>query len=265
MNDIKIVVPSRGRASSQYTIAALPTSLYAQTCIVVPKEEYKAYRAECDDRVEIIAQPKRIDSIAAKRGWICKELCTSKLLMLDDDLTFQVRYDPAFRPVKDFAEGVRLLEPRRVEHVEQGFRDLSKLMDKWVHGGLGSRLFNNRQVKGVQFNGRCMHALAFTKEACDIIKWGRVNLKEDFDATLQMLRRGYPNFIMHYLAVSPKPYGAEGGCTTERGSSGHSASAHQLAAAHPEYVRVVTKNYKGVPRDEVVVSWQKALRDGGGA
>lgn len=262
MNNLRIVIPSRGRADHQLTIRSLPECLLPQTIVVVPKEDLQAYKRLHGDKVEVIAQPKRIETIAQKRGWICKELCEEKLVMLDDDLVFQVRYDAKMRPTKEITTGVRLLQARGSSEVENGFADLSDLLDKYVHGGFGSRLFNNRQPEAIRYTTRCMHALAYTREACEIIKWGGVNLKEDFDAALQLLRKGYNNFLIQYVAVSPQGYGASGGCTEERAKSGHSQSAHELAAAHPEYVKVVTKNYKGIPRDEVVISWRKALADG---
>lgn len=263
MHDLRIVIPSRGRADHQLTIRSLPESLLPQTCVVVPKEDLAAYKRLHGSKVDVIAQPKRIETIAQKRGWICKELCEEKLLMLDDDLVFQVRYDAKMRPAKAITPGVRLLQARGAAEVEAGFADLSDLLDKYVHGGFGSRLFNNGQPEALRHTTRCMHALAYTREACDIIKWGKVNLKEDFDAALQLLRKGYDNFLIQYVAVSPQGrYGAAGGCSEERAKTGHSQSAHELAAAHPEYVKVVTKNYKGIPRDEVVISWRKALADG---
>jgi hypothetical protein len=37
------------------------------------------------------------------------------------------------------------------------------------------------------------------------------------------------------------------------------AEAEKLAALHPGLVKVVQKDYKGVPRKEVIVQWKKAL------
>ena len=60
------------------------------------------------------------------------------------------------------------------------------------------------------------------------------------------------------------PCGSRSTSSTRRLVAASDAAALRLAELHHPFVRVVDKAYKGVPRKEVVVSWKKALKSGGG-
>ena len=81
---------------------------------------------------------------------------------------------------------------------------------------------------------------------------------------LTLYRAGHPSYQVYDWCVAPGAYGAPGGCSSERTVAASDAAALRLAELHHPFVRVVDKAYKGVPRKEVVVSWKKALKSGGG-
>lgn len=278
MDNTLIVIPTRGRTERQLTYRYLPESLRPSTILVAPRNELAALRARCPEARNIVAQPDHIDTIAKKRAWILGEMPGmkgKKVIMLDDDLAFFVRCAPKDRYFDDAAgywkvkpeaaaRGVKLARVATAvgdrKKVAEAFGQWSKLLDKYAHVGMGSRLGNHYERDEIGYTQRHVHALGYRVDTWRaVVKPNRVNLKEDFDYNLQLLRAGHDNAQIHYVFVGPGAYGSPGGCTEERARVGHDAAAVKLAQLHPELVRVVKRNYQGIPRLEVVVRWQKAF------
>lgn len=273
MKDLTIFIPTRGRIDKQVTLASLPKELLDRVVLVAPKEEVKALRQLHSN---VVAQPSSVINIAQKRAWIIKHLCdTDKLLMMDDDLYWNSRQvtdaNGKEQFVKEFFDDERgktrllLANPK---HVVAAVKEFSKYLDKYAHAGFGSRMGNSRIPEATRTTTRMMHALGYvTNIAKKEIVFNRINQKEDFDYTLQLLRKGFNNIVIHHTFVETKGYGMAGGCKEEREAVGHDDSAYRLAELHPEFVSVVERNYKtGIPRKEVVVQWKKAYeshRSGG--
>jgi hypothetical protein len=272
--DMKIAIPSRGRAGNTQTIAGLPRVLRPNTLIVVPASQREDYIdalhqadgwSNSEARSAVYDIPDEDITIARKRHLMMQTMHmmgVEKVLMLDDDLFFYHRY------WKQEAKGGngdwRLLDSDQ-DTVLRWFGKLEeRLSPDMPHGGFGPRQGNNNFPTGwVDRGSRMMLALGYhVPTALEKAEWGRIETREDMDVSLQLLRAGLPNTVTHDFCVGQKTYAAAGGCTGQRTQESSDADAHKLAEFHPGLVRVVKKDYKGHPRKEVVVQWKRALDQG---
>jgi hypothetical protein len=254
---MQLIIPTRGRTDRQFTLQALPPQLRKLTTIVCPKTEM--IRLKClDDDIDVIAQPDPTMTIAQKRKWIIEEWHRrghEKILMLDDDLIFSTRIS---------ANGTRLRPIQGVELIREFARIEEKLSPACPHAGFGQRQGNNNVARGWKSPGRMMYSLGYflpiVAKECEL---GRIETREDFDLSLQLLRKGYPNAIWNTTVADQHKYDAPGGVTNERTVESSNADALKLAELHPGYVTTVQKDYEAsVPRIEVICRWKSALEDG---
>src|SRR6201981_2746776 len=153
--------------------------------------------------------PKTHDGISRTREWILDELAFQRderyVLMVDDDMDFCYRpnmADPALETIKD------------LERFEAMFETLEQwLKEGFVHVGIGARQGSNHVFEPYRDVARMMNAYAYDTQALrDIgVKMGRVPVMEDFDLTLQLLRKGYPNRVSYQYVWNQRGSGAEGG------------------------------------------------------
>ena len=96
------------------------------------------------------------------------------------------------------------------------------------------------------------------------IRWDRMRFMEDFDVTLSLLRRGFPNTVQFGWCVGQGASNAPGGVSDARTPESVKLEAETLRHYHPEYVKVMqkqAKNWQGMDtRYDVSVSWKKALQ-----
>lgn len=246
---MKIYIPTRGRVDRQITLRSLPASLRGRTWLVAPKDEVPHLKKL---HKNVTAQPDEVTTIAAKREWIVKQHKGDKLIMLDDDCGFYARGKNGL--LKEYANDAV---------IEELFQWVEDQLDAFAHVGISSRMGNNRVEEPEKRTSRMMHAIAFHVPTMKrVVEFNRVAMREDFDYTLQLLRAGYDNIVKYDVCVAPGSYGAKGGCADERTVQKSDEEAEKLAALHPGLVKVVQKDYLGVPRKEVVVQWKKALGHG---
>ena len=95
-----------------------------------------------------------------------------------------------------------------------------------------------------------------------MITFGRLEVMEDFDVALRLLRAGHDNVILNNWANNQAGSGKEGGCSHFRTPELHAACASKLASLHPGFVKVVQKTTKGAwgggTRTDVNIAWKKA-------
>lgn len=244
---MRIYIPTRGRVGKQVTLRSLTARLRSRTWLVAPKDEVQGLKLL---HPNVIAQPASITTIAAKRAWIVKQHTTSdKLIMLDDDVGFYARGPKGL--LREYATDAV---------IEELFQWVEDSLDDYAHIGISSRMGNNHVEEAVKQTTRMMHAIAYhTHVMKKVVKFNRVAMREDFDYTLQLLRAGYDNMVRYDVCVAPGSYGAAGGCAVERTVAKSDEEAEKLAKLHPGLVKVVEKDYLGVPRKEVIVQWKKAL------
>jgi hypothetical protein len=253
-NALRIVIPTYRRKEHQVTFSHVPPEWRARTTFVADGRDCTSLRLLFGNTgAEFLEHPADVTTIAAKRAWIIRQTQWSKVLMLDDDLR------PCSRRT---GSGLPTALPKEVDEM---FRLVEAKLDEVVHCGISSRQGNNHFEPGWNRNKRMMYALGYrtdvVREVCEL---GRITTREDFDYTLQLLRKGYPNAVYGYFCVDQR-YDKDGGCKAEgRTVERSNADAERLAALHPGLIRIVEKQYKtSVPRKEVVVSWAKAFNPEG--
>jgi hypothetical protein len=168
--------------------------------------------------------------------------------------------DPALETIKDlerFEAMFSLLE----QWLEEGF----------VHIGLAARQGSNHFLGPETYRDvtRMMNAYCYDTHALKElnVELGRIPVMEDFDLTLQLLRKGYPNRVSYQYVWNQRGSGAEGGCSSYRTAEMQMMAAQQLQKYHPAYVTLITKTtgsvWKGMEeREDVTIQWLKAWEDG---
>ena len=249
---MQIIITTRGRIHEQDTLQRLPPELRQRTTLIPPKREVDSLHRLYPD-VKIAWEPYRNMKLPQKREWIVQtwhDAGYTKILMLDDDLNFATR------------KSKRLSKSTDEELIAAFQRIEDKLGPKFPHVGLGQRQFNNHIAEvGWKIPGKMQCALGYylpvvTKE----VRWDLVVLRSDYCASLQLLLKGYENAVWTETVVEQaRGFDAPGGCSTYRTVAMSDAEAWKLQRLYPEYVSVVDRDYKGLPRKEVVVQWKKAL------
>lgn len=255
---MKIFIPTYKRVGLQYTWKSLTPELREKTLLVCPTEEMHGHEKTIPSK-NIMWQPTRITTISQKREWIAQQarnMGATKFLMLDDDLEFHARW-------LDAAENkVRLSKRGAIPSViNDFFSELEKKLDTYAHVGISARQTNSTQPGRDWIEcQRMMYAFGYqTEVVLREVEFGRVKFREDFDYTLQLLRKGYKNVVGYDVCVDPKAYAAKGGCSEERTMESSNEEAEKLAALHPGFVKVKEMEYKtSLHRKEVTCYWKKA-------
>lgn len=289
-----LYIPTRGRTTEeqQDTLRSLPESWRkGRTVVVCPQAEMKWFK-EHFPGTAVLPQPDPKMTIAAKRKWIFERAHRQgfqKIMMLDDDLRFGLRHEfhkefagygrrpwpewNKFHERNPDAHRLYLTQPDDPK-LPKMFQQIELMLNKFAHGGISPRLMN--QQFGYQFsiNMRVNYALAFhVPTVIQHVKLGRIEHREDYDYTLQLMKAGFENAVYTWgICEQYHGFGAEGGASDERSVKASNADAHKLARLHPGMVRVVEKNYKASwdktgdsivkNRLEVVISWKKAAEQG---
>lgn len=280
--DFQIVIPTHNRPTSQITLMEFPEDMRKNVLVITSTQKdadiiRKKYKHK---RVFAIENPK-VNSIAKKRHWIMKYVESTKIMMLDDDMYFFRRCPTKYRTIEDGKSGGQWrIKPEykhlkcakflnreflTPSHIRYAFDHLERLMEKFAHVCISSRMGNDKVREEVKYVGRAMHAIGFRRDIYleEGLSFAQIPMREDFNITLHLLRRGYPNAIIQYFTVGPKPYGSAGGCSEERTVETSNSDADVLAKEHYPFVKVTEKSYKGVnsvPRKETIIFWQKAYQ-----
>ncbi len=247
---MRIYIPTYERPNTQTTFNALPPNWQQRTTFVLNAWDRKYMdKWILDSGAEFLITD--LKTIAAKRAFIISQALERKICMMDDDLRFSVR------------SAGKLVKAQKID-INRHLYELSDKLDEFVHAGFSARQGNNRLPDGWKTPHRMMYVLGYRpsvlREKCEL---GRIETREDFDYTLQLLRQGYPNAVQCDICVDQK-YNMKGGCSSQRTVEASNADADKLAELHPGYVKVVEKEYlASVPRREVTVQWKKALADAG--
>jgi hypothetical protein len=207
---MQIIIPTCGRVHQQITLQSLPPELRKRTTIVCPENEAVALSYEHPD-VEIVMEPDAPMTIARTRAWIMRTWLKygyGKIIMLDDDLNFATR----------ISENDTHLRSMQGEELIPEFERLAnKLGPEFPHVGFGPRQGNNRKKAGWEIADKMMYSLGYylpiVVNKCEL---GRIETRDDYDVTLQLLRKGYPNAVWHTTVHDQRQSYAPGGCSTYR-------------------------------------------------
>lgn len=258
---MRIYIPTMGRLTKQHTWNALPQELREKTFLVVDDSEFNEH-FDMYGEGHVLGLPKQYNSIGKVRQAIIDfhdvEKYGSKIIMLDDDLGFNMRRTDIrsrFLPATD-------------EAVIEGFKLVEKLLDEHAHGGIRARQMS-QDAPDIEYNCRTLRALAYDVSVLrkENVRFDRLIVMEDFDVTLQLLRMGYSNFNISTIIQGQSTSNAPGGCSTYRDAERQAQGANGLAALHPEFVKVREKktNWTGWGSDtrtDVTISWKKAYESG---
>jgi hypothetical protein len=103
------------------------------------------------------------------------------------------------------------------------------------------------------------------------IELGRLPVMEDFDLTLQLLRRGRLNRVSHRYCWNQRGSGNVGGCSDYRTAEMQATAARRLAELHAPFVMLKAKkskdtseSWKGMKeRTDVNIQWREAYESSG--
>lgn len=252
---MRILIPTYGRHDRQITLWGLPPKFREMTELVVQEREAYLY----DTIARKLILPDHIRDIGSTRQWITENVPDQRVLQLDDDLVFARRRtdDPSkFRPM-----------------TESDFYDMYEAiyeaLNDYAHVGVAAREGANRNTDLFAFNTRMMRVLAYRLDILrkENIRHDRLTDVEDFDANLQLLRKGYDNCVVNNFCHNQGGSGVDGGCATYRTDESHSANVRSLAELHKPFVKVVQKTTKtswgGKTRDDVIIQWKSARESAG--
>ena len=174
--------------------------------------------------------------------------------MMDDDLTF------AYRKQQTGTQ----LHKAGMENVLDMFNTIETNLEHYIHVGISAREGNNRIAAETKTVTRMMRLLAYNKQ--EVLNTGarfdRIDTKQDFDMTLQLLRKGHKNLVLYNFAHNQPGSNNRGGCSVYRNDEMMNRCSHELAELHPEFVKVVEKTTKtswgGGVRTDVRIAWKKA-------
>lgn len=265
---LPIFIPTLNRAhlhgqqmTRQRTLRNLPPKMRKATTLVVDPLDYKAHRADYDDimrefQVKLAVVPKPNMGIALTREFIGRELATNKFIMVDDDLRFYHR----------IGDDYKHLYKNELVDTERMFADLDEALDRFAHVAISARQFNNADTNKPESrqNKRAIRVLGFRREEFISVEHGRVEIMEDFDVTLQLLRKGIPNLVFFKWAQDQYETQEMGGCSTYRTLELHNASVRKMAKLHKDFIKVVEKkdNRAGQgfgTRLEAQIRWEVAF------
>lgn len=251
---MEIYIPTLGRPTSD-TLLSLPPEL--SPIIVVDFREREKFLRWHPNKFKIT--PEHIRGIGPTRQWIIEQAKSDKVVMLDDDLVFATRRD-------DDTTKFRTSTTEDVIHL---FNCINIYLDSTAHVGVSTREGGNRDTSHSVRNTRLLRILAYRVDVLhrEKIRFDRLEFMEDFDVTLQLLERGYPNLKLNWIVHNQRSSNAPGGCSTYRTIEGQAEAARGLRGLHPEFVSVVTKKTKtawnGLERQDVRIQWRKAFDSAG--
>lgn len=269
---MNVYIPSRSRYDKKsLTIERIyggwPTK---KIFLVVPEKQAKQYEKQMPERHGIAVLPCPVNGIAATRQWIGQHSETEKFIMLDDDLRFF--YRPLIRPDDDkYGDAGKPNEPPRLyrskpENIYAMFREVERRLTTYAHVAVGPREGNNNSPYPGWECKRPLRALAYRREPFLSVEHCRVQVMEDFDVTLQLLYKGYKNWVTTSFAQDQYATALDGGCSDYRDHALHEKNVRKMAALHPGIVKLREKKNKHGGefghRLEATIYWTKAYEQG---
>lgn len=248
---MEIFIPSLARPNRQETWENLPESLRERTRLLVDESELHAYK-----KYPCVALPFR--GIGKVRQWAI-ENAHEKVVMLDDDLRFAMRRTD--EPTK--------FRPATSQEVAKVFEYLEQCLSSYAHASVATREGGNRDPSDYLYNTRLLRVLAYRADVLRMenISFDRLPVMEDFDVTLQLLRKGYANVVLNWAVQDQLGSNLSGGCSTYRSLEIQKEAAYKLRDLHSDFVTVVTKQTKtawqGQERTDVRIQWKKAFESAG--
>lgn len=255
---MEVYIFTAGRASVrlQHTLRELAN--HCTPVLVVQDREANEYIARFK---RVFVLPSDVpNTLPAARQYIArvhaKPKRQPKILMLDDDLSFAERRKDDLTKFQA-ADG---------DSISRMLAQIERSLDRFAHVGLCSREGGNRFTEN-QLATRMSRVLAYNLAMVPKdVKFDRVLLPEDFDVTLQLLYRNFPNLVLAGWCHNQPGSNTAGGCSTYRTIEVHNEWMRRFGELHPKTVKIVEKQTKtswgGEARLDAFVQWKKALAMG---
>jgi hypothetical protein len=250
---MRIYIPTLGRADKQSTWQRLPALLRERTRFVIHERE----RASFADFDHVVC-PVQGTNMGRVRQWMmeqhdCRD--SEKVLMLDDDLAFDVRRTDI--PTRF----LRATDP----DIWQAFAKLDELLDRHIQVALRHREMAP-DAPIIEENARAIRAVGYhvPRWRAAKVRFDRCAFMEDLDMTLQLLRQGHSNAVYSAVIQGQGATNAPGGCSLARSLATQNADAKLLTELHAPFVKLREKQTSGTWGGErhydVTVSWKEAYR-----
>jgi hypothetical protein len=240
--NITVFILTRGRVGKQHTLQAICQNSTYHPVLVHPASERHDYD-------HCVIGPE--NGVQLVRQFILGVCDTPGMLVFDDDLRFYERYKNTTSLVK-------------CTNLDPMFHWVENALDEYWHGGISPRQGNNHMEED-QIVGRVVHSHFLRRQVMQLhVGYDpQQSVMEDYDFTLQMLTRGYPNIIAHRWCAQQIRPNAEGGCSLYRTDEVQKRGALLLAEKYPRYVKAVEKKgWKNMEsRLDVRVQWLKAYKE----
>jgi ribosomal protein S17E len=265
---LPIYIPSMGRAGALFEKISTLSFIRTGAELVVPPEEAQRYRNALfnSSREDVVVLECPEKGIAKVRHWIgllAKRRKQPKFAMIDDDLNFAVR----------ISEENNKLRPQVRKDTDEMLAWVETALSDYAHVGVSPR--DAAKTETVAFgpvpltllNKRTLRFLAYRTDDFLSVEHGRVEVMEDFDVNLQLIRSGRPNIQSYWWTNDQRQTGSPGGCASYRSLQVQDESARKLAEMHAPFVTLRFKENKGAvvksaremqKRTEVTIYWEKA-------
>lgn len=248
---MKIIIPTRGRVGKLFTLRKFSEKALENTVLVVPQDEKDKHNFP-----NVVAVPNSVTNLTLKRKWIMENFEDEKIVQMDDDLYFNVR--------KDGKLGVA-----ESEDIDEMLEVIEQALDHYAHVGVSQRANNNREIKTYRENTRMTRVLAYNRPI--FIKEVELDRDiitcQDFEHTLQLLRKGYKNLVLYKWAQNHPGTGTAGGCSIYRSPEVQREGALKLQRYHQQFIDLKEKHYRSAVesmqnRLEATIFWKKAFKEG---
>jgi hypothetical protein len=148
------------------------------------------------------------------------------------------------------------------------FRALEDMFREYAHVGVSMREGANRDIYPTRECCRVARAIGYRHETFfkEKVDFRHSTVMDDFEVTLQLLTKGYPNGVLNNWVQNQRGSGTVGGASAYRTLAVHAHAAQTLALRYPQFVKTVQKTTKtawgGATRTDVTVQWKKAYEFG---
>lgn len=261
---LSLYIPTRARTMKQRTYDSLPEKWRKRTTIVCPPDEVERHKALGR---QAVACPKM--NIGETRDWIL-DFATKRgdrfIMMMDDDFKIQKRRDDDCTP-----SGVPKITDATPAEVDEAFAWVEATLKEVPHCSFGARSLSP-DVKGdYKEPMKMLWSLAYDLKVVNAIGarfckgMKQPSTMEDYNITLQLLTKGYPNRVSLVWRMGGAQANSKGGCSTWRTTPIQTASAHALKKLFPEFVDLrKKKEWQGMEQGmmDVTIQWVKALKAG---
>jgi len=264
---MKIVIQTYKRVGDQVSLDRMPVDIGKHEILFCcPESEWPDHQGyDYSKKVTPFTHSDDLKGLSLKRQWIADQAQKKgwdKFCLMDDDLTLYER-------ISETDWHLRYIKDHRVA-------EMFDLMEEWLDDfaivGVSSREGNNHNIVGWDIACRMCRLFAFRTDTFTNnpdLKFRELSGMEDFGIIMELITKGWPNFVSFHFANGQKASNTSGGCAEWRTYETQEAASKWMAKTYPRWVKAVEKKvkqggWKGMEtRVDVTIQWKKALRESG--